>query len=129
MNLDELKKNGFKIVTNWQECNKKSIFLFNSTDNKKFSIYKNYSLPNYSFTIDYIEDYRKINTLLKKFKYNFNIELIKTVSESGSSLYFSEIAVNPLMSENKKVISLLSPPSFKDLFDCASFSTMTGDIY
>ena len=40
MNLDELKKNGFKIVTNWQECNKKSIFLFNSTDNKKFSIYK-----------------------------------------------------------------------------------------
>ena len=35
-----MEKNGFKIVTNWQECNKKSIFLFNSTDNKKFSIYK-----------------------------------------------------------------------------------------
>ena len=47
---------------------------------KKFSIYKNYSLPNYSFTIDYIEDYRKINTLLKKFKYNFNIELIKIIN-------------------------------------------------
>ena len=39
MNLDELKDNGFKIVTTTQEINKKSIFLFNSDDVKKFSKY------------------------------------------------------------------------------------------
>ena len=32
MNLTDLKKKGFKIVTNWQECNKKSIFLFDSNN-------------------------------------------------------------------------------------------------
>ena len=36
MNLNELKKKGYKIQTNWQDCNKKSIFLFNSKDNTKF---------------------------------------------------------------------------------------------
>ena len=40
MNLDELKDKGYKIVTNWQECNKKSIFLFNSNNNSKFINYK-----------------------------------------------------------------------------------------
>ena len=40
MNLDELKDKGYKIVTNWQECNKKSIFLFNSNNNSKFIDYK-----------------------------------------------------------------------------------------
>ena len=28
MKLNKLKKQGYKIVTNWQECRKKSIFLF-----------------------------------------------------------------------------------------------------
>ena len=41
MNLIELKGKGYKIVTNWQECNKKSIFLFNSNNNTKFIDYKN----------------------------------------------------------------------------------------
>ena len=40
MNLYELKDNGYKIITNWQECNKKSIFLFNSNNNRKFINYK-----------------------------------------------------------------------------------------
>ena len=40
MNLDELKDKGYKIVTNWQECNKKTIFLFNSSNNSKFINYK-----------------------------------------------------------------------------------------
>ena len=55
--------------------------------------------------------------------------LIKSVKASGSSLYFSEIEVKPLMSENKNVISFRSPPSFRDSLDLASFSTITGDIY
>ena len=32
MNLAELKKKDFKIVTNWQECNQRSIFLFDSNN-------------------------------------------------------------------------------------------------
>ena len=36
MNLTDLKKKGFKIVTNWQECNKNTIFLFNSKNQSKF---------------------------------------------------------------------------------------------
>ncbi len=44
MRLRELKDRGFKIVTNWQECNNKSIFLFNSSDNKKFIKYKKLAL-------------------------------------------------------------------------------------
>ena len=39
MNLDELKKKGYNIVTNWQECNKKSIYLFNNTNTTKFLNY------------------------------------------------------------------------------------------
>ena len=44
MNLNELKKKGFNIVTNWQECNKKSIFLINSNNYKKFENYKNLAI-------------------------------------------------------------------------------------
>ena len=40
MKLTDLKKKGFKIVTNWQECNKKSIFLFDNNDYPKFIKYK-----------------------------------------------------------------------------------------
>ena len=36
MDFVELKKNGYKIVTNWQECNKKTIFIFNSNSSSKF---------------------------------------------------------------------------------------------
>ena len=54
---------------------------------------------------------------------------IRSVNPSGSDLYFSEIEVNPLMSENKKVISFLSPPRVRDSLDLANFSTITGDMY
>ena len=40
MRIDELKYKGFKIVTNWQDCNKKSIFLFYGNDYTKFIKYK-----------------------------------------------------------------------------------------
>ena len=39
MNLAELKKKGYNIVTNWQDCNKKSIYLFNNTNKAKFLNY------------------------------------------------------------------------------------------
>ena len=44
MTLTDLKKKGFKIVTNWQECNKKSIFLFDSKNKTKFIKYINLAI-------------------------------------------------------------------------------------
>ena len=44
MKLTDLKKKGFKIVTNWQECNKNSIFLFDSNNNTKFIEYINLAI-------------------------------------------------------------------------------------
>ena len=44
MNLNDLKKKDFKIVTNWQECNQKSIFLFHSDCNTKFKNYINLAI-------------------------------------------------------------------------------------
>ena len=44
MNLTDLKKKGFKIVTNWQECNKNSIFLFDSKNQSKFIKYINLAI-------------------------------------------------------------------------------------
>ena len=41
MNLTELKDNNFKIVTNWQECNKNSIFLYQNSNFKNFLTYRN----------------------------------------------------------------------------------------
>ncbi len=41
MNLRQLKECGFKIVTKWQECNKKTIFLFDNNNITKFVKYKN----------------------------------------------------------------------------------------
>ena len=39
MKLEVLKEQGFKIAHNWQECNKKSIFLFNNNNYTKFIKY------------------------------------------------------------------------------------------
>ena len=36
MNLNDLKDSGYNIVTNWQECNTKSIFILVTNDLKKF---------------------------------------------------------------------------------------------
>ena len=44
MNLTDLKKRGFKIVTNWQECNKNTIFLFDSKNQTKFIKYINLAI-------------------------------------------------------------------------------------
>ena len=44
MNLTDLKKKGFKIVTNWQECNKNTIFLFDSKNQSKFIKYINLAI-------------------------------------------------------------------------------------
>ena len=44
MRIDELKYKGFKIVTNWQDCNGKSIFLFYGNDYAKFIKYKTQAL-------------------------------------------------------------------------------------
>ena len=40
MNLNDLKNRGYKIATNWQECNTKSIFILNTNEIKKFLNYK-----------------------------------------------------------------------------------------
>ena len=40
MNLNDLKNRGYNIVTNWQECNTKSIFILNTNEIKKFLDYK-----------------------------------------------------------------------------------------
>ena len=44
MNLTYLKKKGFKIVTNWQDCNKNTIFLFDSKNQTKFIKYINLAI-------------------------------------------------------------------------------------
>ncbi len=44
MNFNELKKKGYEIVTNWQECNNKTIFLFNGLNTKKFTNFKELAL-------------------------------------------------------------------------------------
>ncbi len=68
MNLNELKDSGFKIVSNWQECNKKSIFIYNSSDNKKFIKYVNLAIKkNCKFIICKSEFKKIINQKSIKF--------------------------------------------------------------
>ena len=70
MNLTDLKKKGFKIVTNWQECNKKTIFLFDSKNQTKFIKY--------------------INLAIKK-KCNFficNINLKRNIKQKSINFFF-----------------------------------------
>ena len=55
--------------------------------------------------------------------------LISLVKPSGSPLYCSLIGVNPLMSENMKVMVLVSPPNFKSEGSFCSLATMSGDRY
>tara|TARA_Y100000768_G_C23965403_1_gene677562 strand:- start:1307 stop:2005 length:699 start_codon:yes stop_codon:yes gene_type:complete len=77
---DKVKSNrkyNFRQHTTYFFMKNKNSKLFKT---KKFDLCKNYSLPNYSFTIDYQQDYKKIKILLKKFNYNFNIELLKIIN-------------------------------------------------
>ena len=62
MNLVELKKRGFKIATKWQECNKKSIFLYDNDSIIKFKNYINSALKkDCKFIICNIKLKNKIN--------------------------------------------------------------------
>ncbi len=70
MKLTDLKKNGYKIVTNWQECNKKSIFLFDSNNQTKFIKY--------------------LNLVIKK-KCNFiicNVKFKRTINLKSTNFFF-----------------------------------------
>ena len=81
MNLTELKKKGFKIVTNWQECNKNSIFLFDGKNQSKFIKYINLAIKKKcNFFICNI----KLKEIIKQksinfFFYNNNKDLEKIV--------------------------------------------------
>jgi len=81
MNLTDLKKKGFKIVTNWQECNKNSIFLFDSKNQSKFIKYINLAIKKKcNFFICNI----KLKGIIKQksinfFFYNNNKDLEKIV--------------------------------------------------
>ena len=68
MSLIGLKKKNFKIVTNWQECNKKSIFLFDSKNKTKFTEYVNLAIKkNCGFVICHIN----LKKNIKKNSINF----------------------------------------------------------
>ena len=62
MNLTDLKKKGFKIVTNWQECNKNSIFLFDGKNQSKFIKYINLAIK------------KKCNFIICSVKFKGNIK-------------------------------------------------------
>ena len=118
MNLDELKKNGFKIVTNWQECNKKSIFLFNSTDNKKFSIYKKLaSRKKCKFIICNIKFKKKTNQ--KTFSY-FYFKNKKDFQKPGYEIHQSverKVEGNTAcLGYSTKELEQMSPKEFNNLY-------------
>ena len=81
MNLTDLKKKGFKIVTNWQECNKNTIFLFDNKNQSKFIKYINLAIKKKcNFFICNI----KLKGIIKQksinfFFYNNNKDLEKIV--------------------------------------------------
>ncbi len=99
MNLTELKDMGFKIVTNWQECNKKTIFLFNSTNSTKFKNYKKFALKkkcNFiicnlklkkncnqsSLKYFFFKNQKDLNNIAKIF---YNIKCLKIVFVTGTN--------------------------------------------
>ena len=86
MNLTYLKKKGFKIVTNWQECNKKSIFLFDSNNNSKFTNYINLAIKNKCIFVICNIKFKKIikNNSINYFFYKSKKEL-----ESIARIFYS----------------------------------------
>ncbi len=99
MNLDELKDKGYKIVTNWQECNNKSIFLFNSNNNSKFinckklATKKNckFIICNIKFKKDIKQNqvnyffYKNQKDLQAMAKIFYNIDYLKIVFVTGTN--------------------------------------------
>ena len=102
MNLADLKKKGYKIVTNWQECNEKSIFLFESENNTKFIEYTNlaikkkckfiicniklkYNVKNLSISFLFYKNSKDLEKIAKIF-YNFNnLKLIFVTGTNGKT--------------------------------------------
>ena len=86
MNFIDLKKKKFKIVTNWQECNKKSIFLFNSKNNAKFYNYTNLAIKK---NCKYIICDIKFKDNIKKKSINFFFYKNKKDLENIEKIFYS----------------------------------------
>ena len=92
MNLNELKKKGFKIVTNWQECNKKSIFIFESSNYKRFIKYKNLAVKkkcNFIICDNKIQKNKKQNVI----KYFFFKNRSDLVNLANSFYNFKKLKI------------------------------------
>ena len=76
MKLTDLKKKGFKIVTNWQECNKKSIFLFDNNDYPKFIKYKKLAIKK---NVNLLSAILNLRGILKKIQSIFSFTKIKKI--------------------------------------------------
>ena len=86
MNLKVLKKKNFKIVTNWQECNNKSIFLFDSKNKTKFIDYVNLAIKkNCKFVICHIN----LKKNIKKNSINFFFYKNKRDLENIVKIFYS----------------------------------------
>ena len=68
MNLYDLKARGYNISTNWQECNKKSIFILITNNTKKFLNYKRLASKR---KCEYIICDIKFKNKIKKNQINF----------------------------------------------------------
>ena len=100
MNLEELKDRGFKIVTSWQECNNKSIYLFDSNNYRKFEKYKNLALK-------------------KKCKFIICDIKFKKYAKKNSIQFFFYKSRNDLFRISFTIVSLLTKNSFSSyLFTC-----------
>ena len=86
MNLIDLKKKGFKIVTNWQECNKNSIFLFNSKNDTKFIDYINLAIKK---KCNFVICNAKFSDNIKKKSINFFFYKNKKDLESIVKIFYS----------------------------------------
>ncbi len=102
MNFTELKNKGFKIVTNWQECNKNSIFLFDSKNDTKFIKFTNLafkkkcsfvicnfkfkgSIKNKSINFFFYNNKKDLEKIVKIF-YSFNpLKLIFVTGTNGKT--------------------------------------------
>ena len=116
MKLNKLKKQGYKIVTNWQECSKKSIFLFDNSNYTKFINYEKLAIKkNCKYIICNIKFKKKIKDAsikyffyknkkdledIAKIFYNFhNLKIIFVTGTNGKTSI--AYGANRLFNENK----------------------------
>ena len=86
MILTNLKKKGFKIVTNWQECNQKSIFLFDNKNYSKFVYFINLAVEK---KCNFIICNHKFKGLIKKKTINFFFYKNKKDLEKIAKIFYS----------------------------------------